>query len=111
MNRLKRKLHSCKGETLVEVLVSVLVSVLSIAMLFGGIMVSVRIDEKAEQTDDGFYETLSAAEEKEDGLLGSGTAVVSGDDIPLGITFDVKFYGGETLYSYRIADEGGEADP
>lgn len=111
MNRLKRKLHSCKGETLVEVLVSVLVSVLSIAMLFGGIMVSVRIDQKAEQTDDGFYETLSAAEEKEGELLGSGTAVVSGDDIPLDTTFDVKFYGDETLFSYKNTEKGGGVSP
>lgn len=107
MNRLKRKLHSCKGETLVEVLVSVLVSVLSMAMLFGGILVSVRMDHQAEQTDDGFYETLSAAEEKTTSI-GKGEAVVTGDEVPLGITFDVDFYGDETLFSYQ---KGGDGSP
>lgn len=110
MNRLQRKLHSCKGETLVEVLVSVLVSVLSMAMLFGGIMVSVRLDQKAEQTDDGFYETLSAAEEKTTSI-GKGEAVVTGDDIPLGTTFNVEFYGDETLFSYQNAEKGGDGLP
>ena len=110
MNRLKRKLHSCKGETLVEVLVSVLVSVLSMAMLFGGIMISVRLDQKAEQTDDGFYNTLSAAEEKTTSI-GKGEAVVTGDDILSDITFDVEFYGDETLFSYKNAEKGGGVTP
>lgn len=108
MNRLQRKLHSCKGETLVEVLVSVLVSVLSMAMLFGGIMVSVRLDQKAEQTDDGFYETLSAAEEKEEPSLGEGNVVVTDENGVSVATFNVEFYGDETLFSYQNAEKGGD---
>lgn len=59
---MNRKLKSCKGETLVEVLTSILVASLSVALLFGGIVASARIDSGAQQWDKEYYEALTAAE-------------------------------------------------
>lgn len=104
---MKRKLKNSAGETVIEVLASVLIAALSVALLCSAVMASGRLDQKAKETDDIFYEDLSKAQEQKTGtevtgLLPSGTApkvtVKNPDDLtatPVEIL--VSFYGGVVL--------------
>ncbi len=106
-----RKLHDSRGETLVEVLASILISALSVALLFGGIMASVRMDKTAAEADEVHYAMLSAAETQEEtpaartGLEIEGGAAGTGGASPKK-TFSVDLYGGGGMYSYALAPEG-----
>ncbi len=113
MKRLKEKLHNSKGETLAEVLAAFLICILSVAMLFSGIMASAKINGSAEGTDDDFYEILNAAEQK-DTAAGAATAqgkVKVTSEQGLNVNFTVDIYGSDSLYSYKMAAEGGDGTP
>lgn len=108
MKSIKRKLRGQRGETLVEVLASILIATLSVALLLGGVAVSVNINRQADAADEAFYENLTAAESRT-GTPKSGTiAIVEGG---VSISIPVWVYGGEKLWSYALnsADEGGGA--
>lgn len=114
MKHTLKKLKSSSGETLVELLASILIAVLSVSILFGGIMVSVRINEEADRADQEYYKGLSAAEEQKvlilpDGTEGTGEISVNNDAAFTG-PVKVNIYGGYGLYSYkRPAETGGGA--
>lgn len=117
MKHILKKLKSSSGETLVELLASILIAVLSVSILFGGIMVSVRINEEADRADQEYYKGLSAAEEQKVLILPDGAEGT--DEISVNINNDaaitaepvkVNIYGGYGLYSYkRPAEAGGGA--
>lgn len=98
------KLHGNKGETVVEVLVSVLICALSVALLFGGIMASARINEGAEEDDVKFYEGFSAAEGQSTPLDTGAVEIILKSAPPPepqpSQRVDVDIYGGSELFSY-----------
>ena len=114
MKHTLKKLKSSSGETLVELLASILIAILSVSILFGGIMVSVRINEEADRADQEYYKGLSAAEEQKvlilpDGTEGTGEISVNNSESLSG-SVKVNIYGGYGLYSYkRPAEAGGGA--
>jgi len=113
---MKNKLKEAKGETLVEVLAAVLICSLSVALLFGAVMASARMDTQAEDVDGEYYDALSKAE---------GQGVSNPDDIyaprpsmevkvknstasdplyGLSVNLDVNLYGSDQLLSYAEDD-------
>lgn len=105
MRKMVRKLRSQRGETLVEVLASVLVASLSVALLMGSVAASANLGKLADNMDEEFYQTLSAAESRSDAVA-SGTVQVQKGHVTGGETvasIPVQIYGGEGLYSYALA--------
>lgn len=113
--RLRRKLHSSRGETLIETLAAILIASLSVALLFTCIMASVRMDETARAADARYYAALSAAEKQETGMelvdadgnaIGAVVTVTGegGAAAPPQATFQVGLYGGEDMYSYKAKE-------
>ena len=113
MTVLKRKLRSQRGETLVEVLASILIAALSVAMLLGGVAVSSNLGRQADTSDEYFYETLTAAENRQapvtEGV--SASPVVKLTEGGTSIDIPVQVYGGEGLYSYALDTASGGAGP
>lgn len=112
MKHTLKKLKSSSGETLVELLASILIAVLSVSILFGGIMVSVRINEEADRADQEYYKGLSAAEEQKvlilpDGTEGTGEISVNITTDFTTVSVEVGIYGGYGLYSYKRPEEAG----
>lgn len=108
MTVLKRKLRSQRGETLVEVLASILIAALSVAMLLGGVAVSSNLGRQADTSDEYFYETLTAAENRQTPVKDGTIALTEGGtsiDIP------IQVYGGEGLYSYALDTAAGGVGP
>lgn len=109
MTALKAKLRSQRGETLVEVLASILIASVSVAMLLGGVTVSVNLGRQADTADQYFYETLTAAESRE-------VPVSTGTSAPEIIireggkttTIPVQVYGDAGLYSYALDITAGD---
>lgn len=123
---MREKLQSSRGETLVEVLASILICALSIALLFGAVMASTRMDQTAQEADARYYQDLSKAErQRKDPPPGSesdvftppaGTApavkvenksLPSPGELPpppvtLGESDGLLFYGTERLLSYAV---------
>lgn len=111
MRQLRAKLKSSRGETLVETMAAVLIAALSVAMLLGGVTVSVSLGRHADETDAYFYETLTAAETRQtpvmDGVSSPVVRITSGGT---SIALPIQVYGGEGLYSYAL-DAGGGTGP
>lgn len=108
MNAMRAKLKSSRGETLVEVLASILIATLSVALLLGGVAVSVNLGRQADAADDSFYAILTAAESRT-GVPASGTiTIVEGGT---SISIPVWAYGGEGLWSYALDTAAGGGGP
>lgn len=107
MKAMKNKLKSQKGETLVELLAAILISALSVALLMSGVAASIQMIRKSDETDDRFYQALSAAENREtpvaEGVDAAQVKVTEGSgEVPL----LVQVYGTEELYSYGLGATG-----
>lgn len=102
MNRLKRKLASRRGETLVEVLVSILLAGLSVLLLVSMLSAAARFNTAARQADARLYAELSAAEGRTQEVDGSASlSLVIGGQTTL---IDVAVYGaqdGLTAYAKK----------
>lgn len=111
MKALKKKLRGQRGETLVEVLASVLIASLSVALLMGGVTVSVNLGRQADGADAAFYETLTKAEKRDDpvtaGIDPNPSLLVAEDGTLLSDSIPVQVYGGEGLYAYAREAAGG----
>lgn len=103
---MKRKLHSSRGETLVEVLCATLVAVLSVALLFAGITASAGVDRRARKTDRDHYAALTQAEEQ---ATPAAQAELTVENPTLGKSrkVEIDLYGGEGMYSYTRRPEAG----
>ena len=108
MTALNTKLRSQQGETLVEVLASILIASLSVAMLLGGVAASTALGRQADTADEYFYETLTAAENRQTPVA-DGTVKLTENGISIEIP--VQIYGGEGLYSYSLDTAVGGAGP
>ena len=108
--KLKRKLVSAAGETLVETLAAILVAALSVTLLVGGVAASGAIDRAARASDDDFYAALTAAE-GQDGTGDLITVTVTAQSESFTAEIDANLYGGEgDLRAYaRQEREGGTA--
>ncbi|MCR5294087.1 MAG: hypothetical protein K6E30_02775 [Lachnospiraceae bacterium] len=62
MRRIKRKLKSSSGESIVEVLVALLISALALTMLAGMVTASQRIITRSEQVLKAYYSSENALE-------------------------------------------------
>ena len=112
MRKIKDKISSQSGETLVEVLVSLLISTIAIGLLFTSIMTAVHINQANKEADAKFYKELQIAE-----TLISQEGYES-EEIQMNIIFqtvddktlDVIRYGGEdgAFASYTHTTEGDE---
>ena len=112
MKQIKAKLHSCRGESLVEVLASILIATLSVGLLLGGIAVSANLERHADQSDENFYQTLNAAEERQTPVK-EGVALSPDIQISEGgtsIQIPICIYGDEGLWSYGLnaTPKGGD---
>lgn len=109
-----RKLKSSKGETLVEVLASILVASLSVALLFGGVVASARIDSGAQQWDKEYYEALTAAEGHTEKAAEDPTApfqvIISDDDAGHQQKAKIDLYGKTGAWSYTGKLKDGKLD-
>lgn len=110
MKRLRAKLKSQRGETLVELLASILISTLSVGLLLGAVAVSANLNQQTEQADETFYDALTAAESRTtpavSGVADAPRVTVAeagGASVPL----DIIVYGGDGLWSYAL-DIGGD---
>lgn len=108
--KLKRRLASAAGETLVETLAAILVAALSVTLLVGGVNAAAQIDRAAQTAGDDFYADLTAAE----GQAGESapiTVTVTARSESFQAKIDADLYGGEgDLRAYaRQEREGGTA--
>lgn len=109
MKRIQRKLHSQRGETLVEVMASILVAVLSVGLLLNGIAVSASINRQGKTMDQYFYETLTAAENRQVPVT-EGIAAHPSIHIAEGaktVDIPVQVYGNQGMYAYALTPAGG----
>ncbi len=108
MKAMKNKLKSQKGETLVELLAAILISALSVALLMSGVAASIQMIRKSDETDDRFYQALSAAENRETPVAeGVDTAPrVKVQEGECEVSLPVQVYGTEELYSYGLEATG-----
>lgn len=104
MTALNKKLRSQRGETLVEVLAAILIASLSVAMLLGGVAVSANLGRQADTADKYFYETLTAAENRQTPVASSFVELTQGGT---SIHIPVQVFGDEGLYSYALDADGG----
>lgn len=106
---MRRKLRGSRGETLVEVMASIVIGSLSVALLFGAIMASARIDESARKMDGTYYKALSDAEAQASpmpeapGTVRLNYTADGVEKLPL----PVVLYGGEDAVSYALSAGGG----
>ncbi len=115
MNRVQAKLKSQKGETLVELVAAILVATLSVAMLMGGVAVSVRIDKKGKEMDARFYQTLTEVESRKHQVSKAAISVkengIEQAQIPVHVYGSEKSSGDKDgsrgLYAYEIQPAGG----
>lgn len=106
MNRVRAKLHNCKGETLVEVLASILIASLSVALLLGAVAASANINRQAEASDERFYEALTTAESRSSTPINGQVGItVSGKGITMEL--EIQAYGSGDLWSYALTPTGG----
>lgn len=104
---MKQKLKSQQGETLTEVLTAILVSAVSVALLFGGVMASSSIENKARTWDTDYYAALSAAEGRTEKAADGFKVTVKGDTAPydVGQKVDIEVYGKKGAWSYAVKPE------
>ena len=98
-----KKLQDNRGELLVEVLASILIASLSVALLFGCVTVSAKLDGSAQSVDDAHYAALSAVEEQAGTGTPHGTVSIKNDDPGITETgsIGIYIYGDVGVYSYR----------
>ena len=108
MKAMKNKLKSQKGETLVELLAAILISALSVALLMSGVAASIQMIRKTDETDDRFYQALSAAENRETPVAEGVDAAprVKVQEGEREVSRPVQVYGTEELYSYGVKATG-----
>lgn len=114
MKKLAQKLHSARGETLVEVLAAVLICSLAVLLLVSYATAAARIDKRAQEGDEAYYAALNAAEEhagvtvKDSETPASpapgNVAVAVKDDPAKATTLPVLYYGGDGVYSYAVQE-------
>lgn len=110
MKRLRAKLKSQQGETLVELLASILISTLSVGLLLGAVAVSANLNRQAETADKTFYDALTAAESRATpATVGVAEApkVTVTETGGSSVSLDVVVYGGDGLWSYALKTGGG----
>lgn len=100
---MRDKLQKEQGETLIEVLASILIASLSVALLFGSVMTSSRIDREAAEQDQEYYQGLSNAESRS-GTVVSGTIKLENQNNSQVQSCDVEIYGGAGMYSYKRSE-------
>lgn len=107
----REKWRDQRGETLVEVVASVLIMTLSVLLLFSAVMVSVRINRSAKDSDEEFYSALNAAEGQSTpaptSIVPTGSKVTVKQEQPASaaasVEVEVDFYGGEGALSYQYS--------
>lgn len=103
---MRRKLRGSRGETLVEVMASIVIGSLSVALLFGAIMASVRIDESARKMDGTYYKALSGAEAQTVPMPEDAKLKYTADGVEMP-PLPVALYGGKDAASYALSAGGG----
>ncbi len=120
MKKLIKKLHSARGETLVEVLAAVLICSLAVLLLVSYATAAARIDKRTEKGDAAYYAALNAAE-AHDGVTAEDSTDPESSPVPgtpapgkVKVTssasvehadVDVAYSGGDGVYSYVVQED------
>ena len=101
MRALAKKLHSRRGESLVEVLAAVLICALSVLLLASASVAAGNINHTASDHDEIYYQALNAAEARNEGPVASTTLTVSAAGAS-DVKVTVNLYGNkdEGIYSF-----------
>lgn len=103
MKRILRKLTTRRGETLTETLAALLVICLASAALAAMVTAASRMNAAAMQKDAALYAAVTQTETHSgEGTDGTVDVTVDGEKI----TFDVDYYGDDTLTSYGYPRKG-----
>lgn len=97
-------LRNDRGETLIEVLASVLIGTLSVALLFGCIAASSKIDTDAQALDSAYYGDLANADAQSEAIEvppGESTPYVTIARDSVNVTPLIEIYGDNGVYSYK----------
>lgn len=108
MERIRRKLKSVRGESLVELLASILIGGLSVTMLATLIITAAHLKESAKKRDKEYYDSLAKAEKQENVLDGVVPPVTVTYKTATGVEqtekIDVIYYGTDDMVSYKIKE-------
>ena len=104
MRRLKKKLASSRGESLMEVLVAILIVVFSSLSLYYAVTASARINAKAASANAGLQSDLIAAERQQVTDRQGHVVLVDGANAVGSVPVDYTG-SGEALTSYRIRED------
>lgn len=112
MRNVPQKLHSARGETLVEVLAAIIVCTLSVLLLASCAMTAMRMNKTAQDYDDGYYDALNYAESRggvtpdpaatapaSTPTATDGTVTVERTGYPAS-SVPVTYYGGSGVWSF-----------
>lgn len=114
-SKILKKLHSRKGETLVEVMVAILVGVFSCLMLAQIISTSTDLDSTSRVLFTEYYKvnnqlTKAYAGDENSGLVPKiGNIIITGDNVEVDIVYQSEYYvngtiSGAEVIAYRKAD-------
>ena len=107
MKKLRQKLHSNSGESLVETLVSIVIVVFASLLLLMSTVTATRFNKKAQELSTAYTDELEKAELQSDGSW-SGKVTISGDGITTPPQISVSYYGqAGKLSSYTMDEAGG----
>lgn len=106
MKRITEKLHSRRGETLVEILVAILIIALSAGLFATMYTASMRINLTAREQDEAFYAAVEDLEEMS-GSGSSGTVNYEPEGGGSATSESVELFTRDGMTAYKI--DGGSA--
>ena len=105
--KIYQKLHSNRGETLIETLAAILVIGLVSGAFAAGISAASKMNRRAMEKDEKLYAAVTAAEQQLSGTETNGSMQITiggtSTEVP------VSFFGKDHIYSYRIFSQEGTA--
>ena len=111
MKKLMKKLHSKRGESLVEVLCAILIFTLSSVGMYTMVMSAAEINTTVKKAEEQNLQQMVVAEKAEGaGIPGTITMTLidNGGNVKSTTTVDVEIYGADgELSSYFKAETGG----
>lgn len=95
MQKLKKKLGTCAGETIAETLVALLIAALALTMLAGAMSSSLKMVTKSRKKLNGYNEKMEAMAK----MTGSNTGTVTIEADPSDASLDLPVY--QVQYDYN----------
>ena len=99
--KLRRKLHSKKGETFVEILVAILVVAFGCSIIAAMYSAAMSLNVEASKQDDEFYQAITDMEENGSAFTESGKAVIHDNERNKDMEKTIYIGGNEDHASYE----------